>query len=270
MRTINFVKMVGTGNDFIVIDNRMKKFPVDDDSLIIRICNRRNGIGSDGIILIEESFSNDFKMRIINPDASEVAMCGNGARCAVRYANVLGIMKDHCTVETLAGTLKASFVDNNISLNMGRPKDFRDSFLINYNGEEYEVFFINTGVPHVVIFVENVKSINVEDFGQFIRYHDLFKPDGTNCNFVEVTGNNSIKVRTYERGVEDETFSCGTGTCASAIISVIKKGLEWKVTSTTRLHETLQVDSEISSEDIDKDFYLIGPADITFKGSFSY
>jgi len=270
MSSMNFVKMVGTGNDFIVIDNRNKVFPACDESLITRICNRREGIGSDGVILIEESFSNDFKMRIINPDGSEVDMCGNGARCAVRYAYILGIMRDSCTVETLAGTLEASFLDNNISLNMGKPKDFRDSFLINYNEKNYEAFFINTGVPHVVIFVENIKNTNVSGFGSFIRHHDFFKPDGTNCNFVEITGDNSIKVRTYERGVEGETYSCGTGTCAAAIISVIKKGLKWKITSTTTSQEILQVNSEISSEDIDKDFYLIGPAEITFKGSFSY
>lgn len=264
--TFSFYKMSGTGNDFIMIDNRTHFFPVQNIQLIKALCDRRKGIGADGIILIEPSKSNNFKMRIINSDGTEAEMCGNGARCAVLFAHKLGIIQKECTVETLAGELQGALNENHVQLNMGIPKDLRDPVTLSFKDKFLEVYFVNTGVPHAVIFVDDIKAVNVFETGRFIRTHEYFKPKGTNCNFVQIAGPSNILVRTYERGVEDETYSCGTGTCASAIISALYKGLQWPITSTTQLGDTLTVDSKIQKGNENQEFYFSGPVEIGFKG----
>ncbi len=264
--TFTFYKMSGTGNDFIMIDNRTHFFPLQNIKFLTDLCDRRKGIGADGIILIEPSKINHFRMRIINSDGTEAEMCGNGARCAVLFAHKLGIIQKECTIETLAGEVQGSLTDNYVRLNMGIPKDLREPVTLSFKDNSLEVFFVNTGVPHAVIFVEDIKSVNVFETGRFIRNHEHFKPKGTNCNFVQLTGPSSILVRTYERGVEDETYSCGTGTCASAIISALFKDLQWPITSTTQLGDTLTVDSKIRKGNENQEFYFSGAVDIAFKG----
>lgn len=266
LKKIEFVKMQGTGNDFIMLDNRKQIFPSQNVELIKGLCNRRLGIGADGIILIENSKKNDFKMRILNADGSEAEMCGNGARCAVKYASMLKIINNSCSVETVARELKATLNLNSVKINMGSPMDLKSPINLNYENQEFEVYFINTGVPHAVMFVEDINTTDVFNIGKFLRYHEAFKPKGTNCNFVQITGQSSIKVRTYERGVEDETYSCGTGTCASAIISVLYKELKWPIISTTIKNDSLIVDSTISKNNEIQEFFLNGPVTVTFNG----
>ncbi|EKD27262.1 MAG: hypothetical protein ACD_79C00778G0001, partial [uncultured bacterium] len=173
-----------------------------------------------------------------------------------------------CTVETLAGELEAKIIKKDVKLNMGKPKEFHDKFKIKTKDKVFDSYFVNTGVPHVVIFVDDVKSIDVKKYGALVRYHEMFKPNGTNCNFVEITGSKTINVRTYERGVEDETFSCGTGTCAAAICSVLYKGLKWPIRSKTPLNEILSVDSKMTSAKPDNFFYLQGEVKFTFSGIY--
>ena len=265
-----FHKMSGTGNDFIMIDNRTRFFPAQNTKLVMSLCDRRKGIGADGIILIETSKSCNFKMRIINSDGTEAEMCGNGARCAVLFAHRLGMIKNECTVETLAGELHGSLNDNFVRLNMGIPKDLREPVLLSFKDRALEVYFVNTGVPHAVIFVEDIKAVDIFETGRFIRNHPQFSPKGTNCNFVQIIDSSNIHVRTYERGVEDETFSCGTGTCAAAIISALYKGLKWPITSTTQLGDTLVVDSEIQKGSENHVFYFSGAVDTAFKGESEF
>ncbi|MCK5708489.1 MAG: diaminopimelate epimerase [Candidatus Aureabacteria bacterium] len=267
---IAFKKMVGTGNDFIMIDNRNKEFPVSDKDFIVRICTRHYGIGSDGIILLEDSDKADFKMRIINPDSSEVEMCGNGSRCAVRMARDVGLFKaESASVETIAGLLQGSIKDELVRINMGQSKDIRKDLKIDLDGDA-TAYFINTGVPHVVVFVEDVSKVQVSKWGRIIREHELFSPKGTNANFVEIVDKDTIKVRTYERGVEDETFSCGTGTCASAIMAHLIKGTSINIKSITAKNENLFVDFNVDDKGQIGTFFLSGPAEYVFEGTIKY
>jgi diaminopimelate epimerase len=267
MTTLTFVKMVGTGNDFIMVDNRKGVFDAGRKELIERLCDRRNGVGADGIILIEDSESKDFRMRIINPDGSEVDMCGNGARCAVEFARMIGIDKTGVEFETLFGPIRAERDDKGVRLNLGKPRDIRGSVPLEREGEALDAWFINTGVPHVVVFVSDVARAAVRETGRWVRYHERFAPKGANCNFVEIRDEHRIAVRTYERGVEDETFSCGTGTCASALVSVLYKGCAWPVYSSTPRGETLLVDSAMTSPETPEDFFLAGPVATVFSGT---
>ena len=262
--------MAGAGNDFIMIDNRKSFFPAVNSKIISGFCERRTGVGADGIILIEHSDRNDFRMRILNSDGTEAEMCGNGARCAVKFAKLMGIIENSCTVETLAGELKGWVEGVNVRINMGIPRDYKHSFYLNLDDKKIETFFLNTGVPHAVIFVPDVAQVDVRTMGRWVRNHETFNPRGTNCNFVEITGANTIKIRTYERGVEDETFSCGTGTCASAIAAVLGKGLKWPVIATTLHQDTLMVDSKIAPGDEYQEFFLSGPVDVIFSGEMDF
>ncbi|MBN1521196.1 MAG: diaminopimelate epimerase [Candidatus Aureabacteria bacterium] len=268
---MQFVKMVGTGNDFIMVDNRDESFPAEDKDFIAYICQRRYGIGSDGVILLENSQKADFRMRIINPDGGEVEMCGNGSRCAVLMAKDLGFFQgDNVSFETIAGKRQADIKNELIRLNMGKARDIKKDLLLELAGEKRTVHFINTGVPHVVMFVEDVTKADVSAWGKAIRYHELFQPKGTNANFVEVVDKKTIKVRTYERGVEDETFSCGTGTCASAIMAYLVKGAEKNIKSITAKEENLFVDFEVDDKGQVRTFFLSGTADYVYEGTVSY
>jgi diaminopimelate epimerase len=265
---IKFKKMVGTGNDFIVVDSRGSIFPAEDKTFVSRLCDRRYGVGADGIILLENSAQSDFKMRIINADGSEAEMCGNGARCAVRMAKDIKLFKGKKTeFQTLAGTIKASIIGDIIKLNMGIAKEIRLNIKVILDGSEKILYFVNTGVPHAVMFVDDIEKVDVLRWGREIRHNSLFKPAGTNVNFVKVMDSSTIKVRTYERGVEDETFSCGTGTCASAIMSHLVKGAGISIKSITAKNENLFVDFTVDSNGQPGEFFLSGPADCVFTGT---
>ncbi len=224
---INFSKMSGNGNDFIIIDNRTSKYSYlyKDNQFIKKICARGLSVGADGVIFIEHSEKADFKWQFFNSDGSIAEMCGNGARCAARFAYLEGIAGKNMAFETLAGIIKAEIKDNNEVKTMLTPAH---SLELDKNitacGNNYEIHSVNTGVPHAVIICSNIEEMDVYNIGKDIRYNKNFAENGTNVNFIEKIGENSLRIRTYERGVEGETLACGTGCAASALIA-LKKGI---------------------------------------------
>ena len=208
--TMTFHKYQGTGNDFIIIDNRNYIFPKKNSSLIASLCDRHFGIGADGLILLEDHKTVDFSMIYFNADGHESTMCGNGGRCIVAFAKQLDLIKNETTFDAVDGLHYATIENGIVSLKM---IDVKSIELSNTHS------FLNTGSPHHINFSENIDTINVKELGAKIRYGAPYFKEGTNVNFAEKTSDNSFKVRTYERGVEDETLACGTGAVASAIAS---------------------------------------------------
>lgn len=229
MRTIPFTKMSGTGNDFIMVDNRSGLLQEGEAPLLARAaCPHRVAIGADGLILVEKSAKpgHDLRMRIFNADGSEAEMCGNGSRCFAVFAQKIGAAGNQQTLDVIPGTLHAAVAADNrsakVQLSLPSPIEKRGG--VDVLGESVELYFINTGVPHAVQFVKDVSKIDVKKTGACIRYHEAFKPKGTNANFVEIVNLGTIKIRTYERGVEDVTLACGTGSCAAAIAAAYAHG----------------------------------------------
>ncbi len=267
-KKINFTKMVANGNDFVVIDNRLQTsdFRLQTLSKLARqLCNRKKGIGSDGLLVIEDSKKADIKMRIFNPDGSEAEMCGNGLRCAALYKRNPKRIK----IETEAGIYETEITaKDTVKVKMEEPKNLRFDLPISLNGRRIRVNYIDSGVPHAVIFIEKVDLIDVAGIGENIRYHKAFKPRGTNVDFVEVIDDKNIKMRTYERGVEAETLACGTGAVASAIITSFKckvLNVKYKVNVITK-GGRLKVCFEKHNNKI-KNVYLEGEAKKVFEGS---
>ncbi|MGR0481414.1 MAG: diaminopimelate epimerase [Candidatus Electronema sp. V4] len=218
---IPFVKMSGTGNDFILIDHRQPLIEPDSMSTFAAaVCRRKFSVGADGLILIENSEQADFLWRFFNADGSVAEMCGNGARCAARFAFMQGIAPAKMRFETLAGLIEAEVSGKEVAVKMTEPHDLRLHQTISVNNAPLILHSLNTGVPHAVVFVDNIEEADVCGLGRAIRYHEAFQPAGTNVNFVQKRGE-TFKVRTYERGVEDETLACGTGSAASAIIAAL-------------------------------------------------
>jgi diaminopimelate epimerase len=219
MKKIDFTKMVATGNDFIVIDARKPDFNTSLSTLAKSLCHRRTGIGADGLIIVGQSQKADFSMRIFNPDGSEPDMCGNGSRCIAFYAKQQGIARGSMSIETKAGLLSAKVSGNKVKINMTDPKGINLDIKLKLRDKAYKLYYINTGVPHAVCFVDKLDSIDLDCFGKAVRYHHMFMPEGVNVNIIKSGNNSSLSIRTYERGVEAETLACGTGAAASALIS---------------------------------------------------
>ncbi len=219
--------MHGAGNDFIMVDDRALLFPISDASFIEKIASRRTGIGCDGILLIQPSDSADFRMRFINPDGGEQDMCGNGARCIAKLAVDHGIAPAQMTIETGAGLVHAEVQGKQVSLDLTDPADLR---LDLDAGLDWPVDFVDTGVPHAVVWVEDLDSIDLQATGSTLRHHALFEPNGTNADFAKVEADGSLSVRTYERGVEAETLACGTGATAVAVIAAEREKVNLPVT----------------------------------------
>ncbi|MBF0484064.1 MAG: diaminopimelate epimerase [Candidatus Omnitrophica bacterium] len=219
-KKINFTKMAGTGNDFIVIEP-VTGLNVKTFAKIA--CDRSTGLGADGILVCEKSKKADYKMRIINADGSEAEMCGNGARCmAVYIKETRKPKKEQFTLETLAGQILCEAKGETANVRLSAPSGYLPDIPIKVNTKVMKVNFLNTGVPHVIIFVQDLDQINVDQIGKAIRFHDQFKPKGTNVNFVEQVNDVLVRNRTYERGVEAETKACGTGSVAAAIVTYLK------------------------------------------------
>jgi diaminopimelate epimerase len=226
---IPFTKLHGNGNDFIVIDEYHKVVIPDEmkGQFAAIYCDRRFGIGADGVIYLMKSAKDDLRMRLLQPDESEAEMCGNGIRCLAKAASDAGYVKGSCTVETPAGSVSVAMESSedgfSATVMMTQPQFDRKDIPATGNGDykehigEFDVYAVNTGVPHAVIRVDTVDAIDVAAAAPAIRRHATF-PNGANVNFVEKTGENSIRIRTFERGVEEETFSCGTGATASAAV----------------------------------------------------
>ncbi|MFH1406937.1 MAG: diaminopimelate epimerase [Candidatus Omnitrophota bacterium] len=263
MSRMKFTKMVASGNDFIVIDKTSGRL----SALAVKLCDRRFGIGADGLLVLEEArgAGADFRMRIFNPDGSEPSMCGNGARCIALYAFKNKIAKKDMVFETLAGNIAAHVKGNSVKVKMSNPAGIKCNIPLTIGGKKLSVHRINTGVPHVVYFTDNLDRVDVSGLGRPIRYHKKFAPAGTNVNFVETLGKNKIKIRTYERGVEGETLACGTGSAASAIISALYKDAKAPVGVLTRSGEVLSVYFKKLGSKF-SELYLEGSVKVVFNG----
>lgn len=220
---VTFWKMHGAGNDFILIDDRSNQFPADDKGLIEKLCQRRTGIGCEGLILIRTSTVADFYMRFFNPNGNEADMCGNGARCIARLAYDMDIADATMKFETRAGIIAAEVNGDSVKLHLPPATNHKKNKTITLDtGEEINYDFLNTGVPHAVVQTNNLKSYPVKNNGHAIIKHKAFAPEETNVNFAEIVNPHHINIRTYERGVEDETLACGTGITATAIIMALR------------------------------------------------
>ena len=261
-----FTKMNGAGNDFILIDNRMGDVRLDR-SQIAQLCDRHRGIGADGVLLLEKPGNRaNFRMRYFNADGGEAEMCGNGARCFARFANKVAAAKEKISFETQAGLISAELKGDSVTLGMTEPTDLRLHLELGIAGENKTVHFINSGVPHVVIPVVNIEDVDVRHEGAAVRYHKIFSPSGTNVNFMEKRGAKKIAIRTYERGVEDETLACGTGIVASALIFGATEGCHGPITVLPRGGDELQVGFETVAGRF-CNVTLTGPAQFVFEGT---
>jgi diaminopimelate epimerase len=263
---LRFTKMSGAGNDFVLIDNRAGNVHLNR-SQIASLCNRHRGIGADGILLLEKASNRPhFRMRYFNADGGEAEMCGNGARCFARFANKLAGAEGTVSFETPAGVISAQLNGDLVTLQMTEPTDLRLNIQLPIADENKIIHFINSGVPHVVIPVSRIDDVDVKREGSAIRYHEMFSPKGANINFIEKRGPTKIAVRTYERGVEDETLACGTGVVASALIFAVTENGGGPISVIARGGDELQV----SFDRIDNQFRnvtLTGPADFVFEGT---
>jgi diaminopimelate epimerase len=241
-RRIPFYKMHGGGNDFVLIDHREQFIPEADQPRFARqVCIRQVGVGADGLILIEASPTADFRWRFYNADGSEPEMCGNGGRCAARFAVLHHIAPAQMSFETLAGAIRAEVKGRRVKLLMAGVGDFRPGIDIPLDGESLLGHFIKVGVPHVAVPVDDLEQTPVTGWGRAVRFHALFAPAGTNVNFVRPEGPQDLRIRTYERGVEDETLACGTGAVAAALIAARLGQVVSPVTVHTRGGEALTV-----------------------------
>lgn len=265
-----FVKMSGTGNDFILIDHRQPLLSREVMPEFVRlVCRRRFSAGADGMIFIEESDKADFKWLFFNGDGSEAEMCGNGARCAARFAYMQGIAPAHMHFETVAGIIEAKVSDINVSVLMTEPKDFRIDRNIELEGRVRRLHSVDTGVPHAVLFVENFDGVDIRETGRMIRFHKDFMPAGTNVNFVQPLENGSLKVRTYERGVEDETMACGTGAVAAALMAAVHGMASSPVDITTSGGDRLTILFDLHDGPAASNVFLKGPAHVVYTGELN-
>ncbi|MCK5243024.1 diaminopimelate epimerase [bacterium] len=226
MTSYRFAKMSGAGNDFIVIDNRGNTLPDINVQKIQKLCARRLSVGADGLLILSAAPDADFRMRYYNADGSEAAMCGNGGRCISRFAVLVGAGKEGqvLTFMALSGKYTAKVHGEQVKLSIIPPAGYRQDISLALSGGERQVDFIDTGVPHAVFFSDKVETEPVVKLGREVRQHPQFQPQGTNVNFCQVVDQHHLVVRTYERGVEDETLACGTGAAAAALLAA-KRGL---------------------------------------------
>jgi len=258
--------MNGAGNDFVMLDNRAGSIQLTPEQ-ISKICDRHRGVGADGILLLEEASNGaDFRMRYYNRDGGEAEMCGNGARCFARFANKVAGAAGPITFETPAGIIGASLEGERVRLEMSDPTDLRLNVELQLEGEDATVHFINTGVPHVVVPVSRVDMVQVRERGAAIRKHEMFSPKGTNANFLEKRGGQKIAIRTFERGVEDETLACGTGVVASALIFAVMNKVPGPITVLVRGGSELAVDFQKEGDRL-RNVTLTGPAEFVFEGA---
>lgn len=252
---IKFYKYQGAGNDFVMIDNRDKNFPVNT-SIIAKLCDRNFGIGGDGLILLENDVDQDFKMVYFNSDGNESTMCGNGGRCIVRFAHDLKVAPENMTFNAIDGLHHAKVNGDIIRLQMINIDDVED---------HNHYLFMNTGSPHHVEFVENVDEVDVYNKGKAIRNGAPYFEKGTNVNFVEVLPNNQLKIRTYERGVENETLACGTGITAAAIAAYVRGYVNSNEITIDALGGKLSVNFDEKNNTFEN-VWLNGPAVRVFEG----
>lgn len=267
---INFEKYSGSGNDFIIVDNR-KSIIKNRKEFAINTCKRQIGIGADGLVLMEMPQNvnvkkADFRMRIINKDGSEAEMCGNAARCIAQFAYRNKITSKSMVIDTDAGLIDARVLGGMVTrVRLTDPQNVKLNYPIHLETGNKRINFINTGVPHVCVIANRIDNIDLAKLGREIRYHKDFKPAGTNVNLVKVISKNRIQVRTYERGVEAETLACGTGVIASAIITALLGKTEQPVKVTTAGGDALTIYFKKEGDSI-IDTYLEGRVSLVYKG----
>jgi diaminopimelate epimerase len=272
---MKFFKYHGTGNDFIIIDNREGEIRENEKSdLSIKLCDRHFGVGGDGLILVEPSNEADTRMRIFNPNGSEAEMCGNGIRCTGRFLLETGLRSEDLSIETLAGVKELEVKglqggEAYFRVDMGAPVDVSLGKKLDVEGEVWEYSYVDMGVPHVVLFVEDVDSVEIEKIAPKIRFNQLF-PRGANVNFVEKVKDRSFKIRTYERGVERETLACGTGISASGVVVVFQglaeggEDLEFQARGGNVLVNVVKQDGG------GIEVFMSGPAEFVFEGDVAF
>jgi len=270
---IHFFKMTGSGNDFILIDNRTRKLNAGGSRDLVRLaCRRKLSVGADGFIFIENDPEVDFKWQFFNSDGSEAEMCGNGARCAARFAYLQGIVnKTRIAFRTLAGVIDAEITGEKVKIQVSPPQGLQINLPVEVDGKIFDLCFINTGVPHVVCLLKDEKELEEVDvfrWGSALRHHQRFQPAGSNVNFAVVQDAHRVAVRTYERGVEAETLACGTGSVASALAAAALKEVTSPVEVKTRSGEILTISFDQETRDDTVQFtnvYLAGDAKVVYE-----
>ena len=261
-----FWKMHGAGNNFILLDDRSLRFPCTDLALIRRLCDRHIGIGSEGLLLVQPSTRGNFRMRFFNPDGAEADMCGNGARCIAQLAHDLRAAPACMQIETAAGMLEAEVLSDSVCLHLPPPVDCRCHQTLELANQSIRYHAIYTGVPHAVVETQALDSMDVCLIGAAMRHHAAFAPQGTNVDFMAITGAHSLRVRTYERGVEAETSACGTGITACALIAARLGRVTPPVQVTCKHGDTLEVNYRLSNDRFEA-VTLQGPAAYVFEGT---
>ncbi len=261
-----FTKMNGAGNDFVLMDNRAGTIRPSPQQ-VARLCHRQRGVGADGLMLLIPCSSGraDWAWDFYNSDGSHAEMCGNGARCFARFVQRLTGTAGPLTFETAAGIITAAFEGDQVTVNLTDPQQFRLGEQLEVQGASMRVDSLNTGVPHAVVFVPDADRALVESLGPALRYHPHFAPRGTNVNFVQPLAPGSIRVRTYERGVEGETLACGTGLTASALVYARRHGYGSPVRVRVQGGDTLEVRFEGKGDEF-RNVRLTGPAEFVFEG----
>ena len=263
---LRFTKMNGAGNDFVLIDNRLGDLRLEAEQ-ISKICDRHRGVGADGVLVLERAANGaDFRMRYYNADGGEAEMCGNGARCFARYASRVAGPAEKLSFETPAGVIGATLQGELVRLEMSEPKDLKLGIMVPLPDRQLSAHFVNSGVPHVVVPVDDLEKTDVRGLGTAVRRHELFAPKGANVNFLKRREDKQISIRTYERGVEDETLACGTGVVASALIFAAMEKVDGPIGVLVRGGNELQVAFERAGEQF-KNVTLTGPADFVFEGT---
>ncbi len=268
MDKVTFYKMSGSGNDFIIIDNRTPTLPLEPKRFVPQVCHRRLSVGADGVLLIEKSSTADFRMRYYNADGGEAEMCGNGGRCIARLASQLGIAGETMRMETPVGVLQAEVRGSRVKLQMPPPHSLRLGMDITVEGTPYKIHAVNTGVPHAVLFCPDAEQIPVTDLGRPIRHHPAFQPAGTNVDFVSVLSPTRLRLRTYERGVEEETLACGTGAVASAVVAAALGKGEPPIAVEVRSGEVLTVHFTRAGETVTNVFFE-GEVRLAYQGEMT-
>jgi diaminopimelate epimerase len=255
---MHFYKYQGTGNDFVMVDDRENKFDLEDHELVKHLCDRRFGIGADGLILLRLSDEAHFEMVYYNSDGNLSSMCGNGGRCIARFAQQLGLIENHCTFKAIDGMHHAVLDEYEVALQM------KDVELIE-KGDGF--YYLDTGSPHYVTYIDDMDSLDIVNTARKIRYNERFKDFGTNVNFVNFE-KNILSIRTYERGVEDETLSCGTGITAAALVHAFHENYKYgsHIIQLAARGGMLKVSFDFHSDNSFTNIQLIGPAELVFEG----
>lgn len=271
MNKIPFMKLSGAGNDFVIVNNMQQIVDSTDTdfvNFVTKVCQRRMSVGADGVLLVEKADEVDFRMRYFNADGGEVETCGNGARCISKFAYLNGIASEQMRFLTNAGIYESEVVGENVKVRMSDPTDVRFNIPLQLEDGMHTVGFANSGVPHVVFFIDDLEGTDVFNIGRQTRHHNDFKPAGTNANFIRIQSPERLDIRTYERGVEDETLACGTGSIASAVVSATLGKVTSPVSVKTASGVILKIHFDMEGGEA-RNVYLEGDARIIYTGELT-